>query len=138
MPLLQPYRSAVAVEFLLFRRHFQDTFDKAFQPFCSKEPMYIYDYPFAVRQPADTLKNIYLAKKDTKSHLALCEKILPTPKNYEEIAKILQSKRRYKEAFDFVEKGLALEDKRDWRNQSSYGLSSLKQDRSVSGSVDAL
>jgi len=114
--------------FLLFREHFQDRFKKAFAPFESKKPKYIYDYPSGVFRNADILKDIYIAKRDVKAYLALCEKVGTTPKDCEQIASLQKSKRRYDDALVWAEKGLKLEKEREWGNQSSYTLTGIRQE----------
>lgn len=114
--------------FLLFRKHFEDQFESAFAPFGDQEPKYIYDYPSEVYRPANALKAIYIAKKDVKSYLALCEKTIASPKDCENIATLYKTKRRFADALDWVEKGLALENKRQWGNQSSNALKGMKRE----------
>jgi len=114
--------------FLLFRKHFENQFDLAFAPFKDQEPKIIFDYPYEVRGPANSLKAIYTAKKDAKSYLALCEKTIVSPKDCEAIASMYKAKRRFADALVWVKKGLAIEDDRQWGNQSSYGLNGMKRE----------
>jgi len=114
--------------FLLFRRHFQDRFEAAFAPFESKDTRFIYDYPAAVYLSANTLKDIYVVKKDVKAYLALCEKVGITPKDCENIASLQKTKRHYEDALTWAEKGLKLEKEREWGNQSSYELTGIRQE----------
>ena len=114
--------------FLVFRRHFQDRFEEAFAPFEHKETRYIYDYPADVYLSANTLKDIHIVKKDVKAYLALCEKVGITPKDCEHIASLQKAKRHYDDALTWAEKGLKLEKKREWRNQSSYELTEIRQE----------
>ncbi len=114
--------------FLLFRQHFQDRFEKAFGPFESKEPKHIYDYPAEVYKNANILKDIYVVKKDVKGYLALCEKLRTTPKDCEHIASLQKAKRQYDDALAWAEKGLKLENEREWGNQSSYELTGIRQE----------
>ena len=114
--------------FLLFRQHFQDRFEEAFAPFESKEARFIYDYPAAVYLSANTLKDIYVAKKDVKAYLALCEKVGITPKDCENIVSLQKTKRHYEDALTWAEKGLKLEKEREWGNQSSYQLTGIRQE----------
>ncbi len=60
--------------------------------------------------------------------MALCEKTGTTPEDCENIAKSYKVKRKYQDALSWVEKGLKLEKKGNWGNQSSFGLTGLKQD----------
>lgn len=114
--------------FQLFRKHFQDQFENAFVPYKSKPPKFIYDYPADVYRSADILKEIYIVKKDIKSYLILCEKTVASPKDCENIAMLYKEKKHFTDALAWVEKGIALEKKREWRNQSSYGLTSMRQE----------
>jgi len=114
--------------FFLFSQHFEDQFESAFAPFKDQEPKYIYDYPSEVYRPANVLKAIYIAEKDVKSYLALCEKTIASPKDCENIAALYKTKRCFADALDWVEKGLALEDNRQWGNQSSNALKGMKRE----------
>lgn len=114
--------------FSLFKAHFEDQFDNTFTPFKSKAPMFNYDYPRDVSYNAEILKAIYTARKDVKSYQALCEKIAMSPKDCEEIAKLQMAKRQYTAALSIVEKGLKLEKARDWRNESGYSLTRIKEE----------
>jgi len=114
--------------FLLFKQHFQDRFEEAFAPFESKDTRYIYDYPADVYLNANTLKDIFIVKKDVRSYLALCEKVGITPKDCEHIASLQKAKRKYEKALTWAEKGLKLEKEREWGNQSSYQLTGIRQE----------
>lgn len=114
--------------FQLFRKHFQDQFENAFVPYKSKTSKFIYDYPADVYRNVDILKKIYIVKKDIQSYLSLCEKTVASPKDCENIAMLYKKKKRFADALAWVEKGLTLEKKREWRNQSSYGLTSMRQE----------
>lgn len=114
--------------FALFRKHFQDQFNAAFAPFRAQEPKYIYDYPAAVHRAAAVLKALHVAKKDAKSYQALCEMTVAAPKDCENIATLLKAKRRFPDALAWVKRGLALEGKRRWGNQSSHTLRRLRQE----------
>ncbi len=114
--------------FVLFRQHFQDRFEEAFAPFESKKSRFIFDYPAGVYRNANTLKDIYVVKKDVKAYLALCKKVGITPKDCEHIASLQKTKRQYEGALTWAEKGLKLEKKREWGNQSSYQLTDIRQE----------
>jgi len=64
----------------------------------------------------------------THAYLALCERTGTTPKDCENIANIYKVKRKYQDALNWVEKGLKLEKKERWGNQSGFGLTGLQQD----------
>ena len=114
--------------FLLFKQHFQDRFEEAFAPFESKDTSYIYDYPADVYLNANTLKDVYVVKKDVKAYLELCEKVGITPKDCEHIASLHKTKRHHEDALTWAEKGLKLEKEREWGNQSSYQLTGIRQE----------
>lgn len=114
--------------FRLFKKHFEDGFEKALTESGIGEPGYIYDYPAAVYQRANTLKDIYEAKKDAKSYLALCARIGTTPKDCERIARLQMAKRQYEAVLETVEEGLRLQPQRDWRNEDSHSLEHAKQE----------
>ena len=114
--------------FLLFRNHFQDQFDKAFAPFKNQAPKYIYDYPSDIYRAANALKEIYIAKKDVKSYLVLCEKMVASPKDCENITTLYRAEGRFADALEWTEKGLTLENKRQWGNQCSYGLARMRRE----------
>jgi uncharacterized Zn finger protein len=115
-------------EFQLFMKHFQDQFENAFVPYKSESPKFIYDYPADVYTNADILKKIYIVKKDIQSYLSLCEKTVASPKDCENIAMLYKEKKHFADALAWVEQGLTLEKKREWRNQSSYRLTSMRQE----------
>lgn len=115
-----------AHSYLLFRKHFEDHLESAFAPFKGQELKCIHDYPSDVYRPADALKAIYIARKDIRSYLALCEKTIASPKDCENIAKLYKMKRRFADALAWIEKGLALEDQRQWGNESSSALMHIK------------
>ena len=73
------------------------------------------------------LKIIYIEFKDINAYLALCEKTGTTPKDCENIANICKVKRKYQDALNWVEKGLKLEKKERWGNESGFGLTELQQ-----------
>jgi len=102
--------------FLLFCKHYQARFAKAYAPFQDQGPKYIYDYPSEVYLPARVLKKIYMAKKDITSYLALCERIAISPKDCENIATLYKDKRRFAEALEWIEKGLI------WKRNASGAI----------------
>lgn len=112
----------------LFENSIQSRFNEAFSLVKSEGIRRIYDYPYAVRQNADILKVIYIAKKDIESYLSFCEKIGTTPKDCENIAKIHKEKRCFQDALMWVDKGLELERKDNWPNESSWNLLKLRRE----------
>ena len=111
----------------VFNEKIKERFDRAFSSVISGRNKLIYDYPFAVRENAGILKVIYIKRKDIKAYLALCENVGLTPKDCEEIAKLYQVKQQFSDALIWTEKGLNLEKKRRWPNQSSFSLKDLKR-----------
>jgi uncharacterized Zn finger protein len=112
----------------LFEAAIKSRFEKAFTTVDQKKRQGVFDYPWEVRKNVSTLKVIYVESKDTDAYLALCEKTGTTPKDCENIANIYKVKRKYQDVLSWVEKGLKLEKKGNWGNQSSFGLTGLKQD----------
>ena len=112
----------------LFEFAIKSRFEKAFTAVDQEKCAWISDYPFEVRENLSVLKVIYAESKDIKSYLALCEKTETTPKDCENIANLYKLKRKYQDALSWVEKGLNLEIEGNWGNQSSFGLTGLKQD----------
>lgn len=112
----------------LFETSIQSRFDKAFSTAKSEGSKRIYDYPYTVRQNADILKVIYIAKKDIESYLGLCEKIGTTPNDCEHIANIYKERRLFRDALKWVDKGVELENRDNWPNESSWHLPTLKRE----------
>jgi len=112
----------------LFRKHLEDRFDAAFAPFAGKEAKLIHDYPTAVRMTARSLKAIYIARRDVRSYVALCEKTVASPKDSENVAKLYKAKGRLAEAMAWVERGLAIKNTRRWGNEDSYSLEGLRRE----------
>jgi uncharacterized Zn finger protein len=111
----------------LFEAAIKSRFEKAFASVDKKKCERISDYPREVRKNVSVLKVIYVQSKDTCAYLALCEKTETTPGDCENIANLYQVKRKYQDALSWVDKGLKLEKKGNWGNQSSIGLTELKQ-----------
>jgi tetratricopeptide (TPR) repeat protein len=112
----------------LFEAAIMIRFEKAFSSIVPKKSQRVFDYPLEVRKNASILKVIYGELKTTDAYLALCEKTGTSPTDCENIANIFKMKRKYQDALSWVEKGLRLEKKGNWGNQSSFGLTGLKQD----------
>lgn len=111
-----------------FSKHFHNKLEAAFAPFRGQELKPLADYPYEVRGPVAVLKNIHMARKDLQSYLALCEAIVASPKDCENIALLCKTKRRFADALAWVAKGLALQAERRWGNQDSYALTGLRQE----------
>jgi len=111
-----------------FIGHFQDKFESAYAPFEAEPPKVIHEYPHEVRKAADTLKSIYIARNTAPPYIALCEKIALSPRDCENIAEMRRKRQKYKEALEWVEKGLSLEKDRRFDNLDSYKLKTMKQE----------
>jgi tetratricopeptide (TPR) repeat protein len=112
----------------LFEAAIKSRFENAFTTVLPKKSKRVSDYPWEVRKNISILKVIYVESKNTNAYLALCEKTGTTPTDCENIANLYKVKRKYQDALGWVEKGLKLEKKGNWGNQSSFGLTGLKQD----------
>jgi tetratricopeptide (TPR) repeat protein len=112
----------------LFEAAIKSRFEKAFASVDERKCKRISDYPPQVRKNISVLKVIYAESKDTNAYWALCKKTGTTPRDCENIANIFKMKRKYQDALSWIDKGLKLEKKGNWGNQSSFGLTGLKQD----------
>ena len=112
----------------LFEAAIKFRFEKAFASVDESKCKRISDYPIEVRENISKLKVIYAESKNTNAYLALCEKTGTSPTDCENIANIFRMKRKYQDALSWIDKGLKLEEKGNWGNQSSFGLTGLKQD----------
>jgi len=112
----------------LFEGAIMSRFEKAFSKVTPKKGQRVFDYPWEVRKNVSILKVIYVESKNTDAFLALCEKTGTSPTDCENIANVFKMKRKYQDALSWVEKGQKLEKKGNWGNQSSFGLTGLKQD----------
>ena len=111
----------------LFESAIKSRFEKAFATVLPKKSKRDSDYPWGVRKNVSILKVIYVESKNTSAYLALCEKTGTTPTDCENIANIYKMKRKYQDALRWIDKGLKLEKKGNWGNESSFGLTELKQ-----------
>jgi len=114
--------------FRLYQKHFEEQLNEAYQPHEGDAPMYIRDYPHEIWRTADVLKRLYMARKDVRSYLALCQRILASPKDCENIVRLLKSKGKAEDALAWAEKGLAIEGDRQWGNESSSSLGGLREE----------
>lgn len=115
-------------ELSIFENLIYSRFEDAFSSEKSKKQQTIYDFSYDIRHNADILKGIYITKRDLDSYFAICNKVGMTPKDCEAIAKYYTSKKQWKDAISFVNKGLGLEKERSWPNQSSFELSGMKRE----------
>jgi uncharacterized Zn finger protein len=75
------------------------------------------------------LKEIYEARKDVKSYVALCEVLGEvTPDDCESLAKICIKRRRHAEALEWVEKGLELNKEERFKMRTGWELPKLQRD----------
>lgn len=112
----------------LFTSHFRNLFETAFAPFKCEAPRRIYDYPPEVCLSARVLKSIYIAKRDVRSYIALCEMMAVSSKDCEEVANMYKASRRFADALEWVERGLSLEHDRPWGNESSDSLTTMRRE----------
>jgi tetratricopeptide (TPR) repeat protein len=117
-------------ELKIFESSIKSRFDDAYLLETQKEDKQIYNYSHPVIENTNILKIIYTKKKDIKSYLSLCEKTGLSPKDCEVIALIYKNTDNFKEALKWVEKGLKLEEKDNWKNESSFKLKIIKRELS--------
>ena len=128
------------MEYRLFVKHYQEQCDRAYDQLEKKELLPIFKYPNAFRLPVMALRDIYMAKKDFKCYLKLLERYSCSPKDCANMAKIYQAKRKYAEALEWAQKGLSLEERGKWGNETAWGLKGMKQEllHKVGRTQDAL
>lgn len=114
--------------FALFRKHLEDRFESAFKTFAGRAPAPIFEYPAAVRMTADRLKAVYVARRLVLPYTTLCEKMLASPRDCQSIAELYKAMRRNAEAMAWAERGLKTAGERDWGNENSYGLDTLRRE----------
>ncbi|MFC1452665.1 DUF6880 family protein [Verrucomicrobiota bacterium] len=115
-----------AQAYKLFVKHYESLVDNGRAAIPDPKPTAIFEYENDVRLPALSLKDIYEAKGDTKSFAGLCDRTGVSPGDCERLAKMEMSKKHWKQALAWVEKGLELEPTRNWHNEGSHGLGSKK------------
>jgi len=113
--------------YLLFLKHFEDSFEKAYIPFKDQESKYLYDYPHTVIKLVKSLIEIYMSKADIKSYIALMNKIRVSPLDCENIASLYVAKNQFNDALEWIDKGISLEKERKWHNQSGWALSKTRR-----------
>lgn len=91
-----------------------------------QKPSAIFEYDSSIRLPAMSLKDIYRARGDVASYASLCERIGLSPKDCEHLANFEKAKRHWKQALEWIEKGLALAATRNWHNEAAFSLSHMK------------
>ena len=111
-----------------FRSRLESELADALMPFEGEPAPRWSECPYEVRQLADGLKRIYLATKALTAYLALCERIEPTPKDCENLAKLCRTKRQPQEALMWVERGIKAEKEGRWGNESAWGLRALREE----------
>lgn len=117
-------------ELRIFESIIKSHFDDAYRRESPGKDKRIYNYSYSVRENTNILKTIYIEKKDIKSYLSLCEKVGVTPKDCEVIALLYKSIDNFQEALKWVNKGLKLEEKDNWQDESSYALEGIKRELS--------
>lgn len=110
----------------LFIGHFEGAVDKALASTPPGPSRAIFEYGNDLRRPALKLKQIYESLAEGTLFAALCGKLGFSPRDCERLAKLEMSKRHWPEALEWVEKGIALEPARNWRNETGDSLRRLK------------
>ncbi len=80
------------------------------------------------RQWRDALKNIYAAKHDLESYILICAETELLPVDCEILAGLCLSRRQPKEALEWVEKGVKIENDGQLFRGSSYKLDDMRRD----------
>jgi tetratricopeptide (TPR) repeat protein len=101
-------------------------FEKEVRSDVTTEAPSVYARSWPVRQNADILTGIYKARRNLKGYLEVCGKIGFTPKDCEAVAQIYVGRKRWREALEYVDSGLELEQGKIWPNYSAQYLSSMK------------
>ena len=110
----------------LFVRHFEETVNRGIAVLPEPRPDVIFEYDNSIRLPALSLKDIYHARRDAKSYAGLCERLGFSPRDCERLVEIEIARKRWDKALMWLEKGLALEPERDWRNERALSLEHSK------------
>ncbi|MBI4482445.1 MAG: hypothetical protein HY652_06090 [Acidobacteria bacterium] len=82
----------------------------------------------SLHRASEVLRAIYAAQGDVEAYVGVCNQVGLTPKDCESIAEIFQKHRRPTDALIWVERGLDLEGKKMWPNQSTYRLPTMKRE----------
>lgn len=113
-------------EYQLLVEHFETRVANALTESPHTETPALFDYGNAVRLPAITLKNIYITKSDAQAYGVLCQRLGFSPLDCQHLAEMEMTNRHWEKALDWVERGTALEPARNWHNEDSHLLGSLK------------
>lgn len=106
--------------------HFRGLIDKVLEKGGITTPRAIFKYPNEVRLPAMSLKDLSESRRSARDYEELCDRLGFSPRDCERLAKIETTRRRWKEALAWVDKGLGRELDRDWLNEKSLSLPQLK------------
>ncbi len=123
-----------------FASQVQKRFDAASQS--SKPPnedgRWQQDSSYHQRYWGEVLKTIYAAQSNVDAYVALCRKTELLPVDCELIAMMLQTRRKPKQALEWVERGLDLEKRNTGGRGASYKLDEMKRKLQVKlGDSDA-
>ena len=110
----------------LFVRHFEETVNQGVAALPGPRPEAIFEYDNSIRLPALSLKDIYEARRDAKSYASLCGRLGFSPRDCERLANIEMARKRWGQALEWIEKGLALEPMRNWHNEGALSLEHKK------------
>jgi len=106
--------------------HFHDLITAALPESMPGQVKAIFEYDNKIRLPALSLKDIYLSTKSVAPYAALCDRLGLSPLDCERLAEMEIFHKHWAQALIWVEKGLALEPTRNWRNESSHALAQLR------------
>ena len=124
----------------LFIGHFQELVERAMPTPTGGPAKAIFEYENDLRLPAMALKEIYESLGDVPAYAALCERLGFSPRDCEHLANMETSRKRWAEALEWVEKGIALGPTRNWHNEDADDLEQLKPEilRHLGRKEDAL
>lgn len=89
-----------------------------------KDPSVSYRY----RWLSTVLRTIYARQRDADRYLGIANEIGLSPKDCEVLAEIHQKRQKPEEALNWIERGLELENEKNWGNGSSWGLAEKKRE----------
>jgi tetratricopeptide (TPR) repeat protein len=106
--------------------HLQKCVDDALKAIHPPMPAAFFEYDNAVRLPALSLKEVFQVRGDSASYAALCERLGMSPMDCQRLAEMKKAKRHWKQALEWIDKGLALEGERNWHNESARSLDDMR------------
>lgn len=112
----------------IYKQHLLQQFEKAYTKETKDGPKEFNELSWSARNPASDIKEVYCVTKDANSYVRLCQTLEPSPCDCENIARIFKEKQKYDMALEWTEKGINLEEVRDWHNERSHGLTGLRRE----------